>query len=183
MFKLLKKLFGKQPTSVQAMPNQQQDPFSQGCNAFDLPPDWDPIDSVIRGTRLPGTNIVIGSVARAAETNRQERIDFEQLIGSRLGCNHSIYSNQELGGVCPICESELYELLKEGQITERLFYERSRYCVRCASFCMICFKRICIDHTRLHNLPDGRVIPLCTICKEAAEPSFFGWIKSLITGK
>lgn len=171
-------------TPVQATRRQQQESSDdQRPDIFDLPPGCTPIDTVIEGTRIPGTDIFIGKAARVVETNRSERIEFNFEQGFTAGCTHSIYEREEIGGTCPICQSELLPLKNQGLISERQFYERSQYCVCCASFCMSCFRRICAIDTRLYQCPDGKYIPLCKTCHKQLTQSLFGKLISLITGK
>lgn len=184
MFERLKNLIKQQPTPVQATRRQQRESSdNQWPDMSNLPPDWTPIDTVIEGTRIPGTDIFIGKAARVVETNRSERIEFNFEQGFTAGCTHSIYERDKIGGTCPICQSDLLPLKNQGLISERQFYEKSQYCVCCASFCMSCFSRICIDHTRIDQCPDGRFIPLCKTCYELIHKSLFGKLISLITGK
>lgn len=184
MFERLKNLINKQSTQVEATRRQQQEPQeARQSDMFNLPPDWTPIDSVVDTIRIPGTNLEIGTAARVVETDRQERIEFNQRRGIRAGCGDLIFSANEVIGPCPFCASESAELLKQGLITQSQAEERSLYCVQCASFCMACFRRICASHTRLFQSPDGRFIPLCPTCHKQLTQSLFGKLISLITGK
>ena len=54
---------------VQATPRQQQESRNnQWSDISNLPPSWTPIDTVLNTTRIPGTNLEIGTAARAVET-------------------------------------------------------------------------------------------------------------------
>jgi hypothetical protein len=184
MFERLKNLIKRQPTPVQATPRQQQESLdSQRPNIFNLPPDCTPIDGVLNTVKIPGTNIEIGTIARAIERNGQERIGFEQLRGFRAGCNHPIFSIDQLGGTCFCCEFESLQLLSQNLITQSQAEERSLFCIQCASYCMGCFRQICAAHTRLFQCPDGRFVPLCPACEQATHKSLLGKLISLITGK
>jgi hypothetical protein len=173
------------PTPVQATPRQQQESRdNQWPDMGNLPHGCTPIDTVLNTTRIPGTNLEIGTAARAVETNRQERIEFNKRHGLRAGCGHPLFSIDQLGGTCFCCEFESLQLLSQGLISRSQAEERSLYCVQCASYCINCFRRICASHTRLYQCPDGRFIPLCLVCHEQlTHKSLLGKIISLITGK
>ena len=173
------------PTQVHvALRQEQESSDNQRPGVFNLPRDWTPIDSVVDTIRIPGTNLEIGTVARVIETDRQERIEFNQRRGVRAGCGHLIFSIDQLATPCPFCTLESAALLKQGLITQSQAEERSLFCVQCASFCMACFRRICARHTRLYQCPDGRYIPLCVACHEQlTHKSLFGKLISLITRK
>lgn len=183
---IIKFITGKpsQPTQIQARPRPQQGPIStQRPSMFNLPPDWTPIDSVIDTTRIPDTNLEIGTSARVVETNLQERIEFNQRRGVRVGCNHLIFSANKLGGICPFCMLESAELLSQGLISQLQAEEKSLFCVDCSSYCMVCFKRICSTHTRLFQCPDMRIIPLCPACYEQLSHKNIIWrIISVLIG-
>ncbi|HBG28988.1 MAG: hypothetical protein A2Y10_14800 [Planctomycetes bacterium GWF2_41_51] len=181
MFERLKAIFSR-PTQVDVTPRQQQQEPPHHHNIFNLPPGWKPIDSVIKSVRIPGTSLELGSAARVVETDQDERLDFDKLHGILAGCSHFIYSIEQIGGKCFVCELESIELLKQNLITLSQAEERSLYCTQCASYCMACFKRVCATHTKLFLCPNGIYIPLCWPCHEHATRSFLDKLIAFIKG-
>lgn len=163
MLKRLRALFKKPPLTVQ---DQSQGNEQVPHGIFNLPPDWMPIDSVIDSTQIPGTDSGVGTAARVIETDRQERIEFNQRRGIRTGCRHLVYSADQIAGSCPLCEMICFEMVSQGLMTKSQADERSLYCVQCASYCSGCFISICAAHTQLLPGPDGRFLPVCTVCYE-----------------
>lgn len=141
-----------------------------------------PIETIVDITRVPGTELDYGTVMRLFESPDQERIEINLKLGLRAGCDHYIYktTDQELGnsadrphlgGVCPFCTAEAVELLAAGVIDQRQAQERSIFCNKCESYCHFCLLRICADHTRIIQQPDGLFIPVCIACYATLRPS------------
>jgi hypothetical protein len=173
------------PTPVQATRCQQQDSSEdQRPGIFDLPHGCTPIDSVIEGVKIPGTDILVGNMERVIETNRQERIEFKQRQGGRGSCGHMFFDISEISGTCIPCLEEAYQLYSQGLISQQQAEQYPFYCHKCASYCMNCFsQRLCARHTKLFQEPTGRIIPLCPSCHKQLTQSLFGKLISLITGK
>lgn len=174
------------PTQVEVTQRQQQESSDeQRPDIFDLPPGCTPIDSVIEGTKIPGTEILVGNMSRVIETNRQERIEFNQRRGGRGSCGHMFFNISEISGTCIPCLEEAYQLYSQGLISQQQAEQYPFYCHKCASYCMNCFsQRLCARHTKLFQEPTGRIIPLCPACHEQlTHKSLFGKLISLITGK
>jgi hypothetical protein len=181
----LRNRFNRRPAPPQATGRHPPDSSTlQRPGMFDLPPGCTPIDAVLNTTRIPGTQLEIGTGDRVVESDRYGRIEFSQRRGVHPGCNHLIYSADEIAGQCPFCAMELLPLINEGQISQSQAEERSLFCIQCASYCMSCFRRICAVHTRIFPCPDGRVIPLCPACHEqVTHTSLIGKLVSWIAGK
>ncbi len=189
MFKRLIKLIKKQPEQTQCVAVNPR-PHPQSANPqrpgiFNLPADWEPLDSVLDTTRIPGTGLEIGTAARVVETNRQERIEINQRRGIRGGCGHMIFSVNEIGGTCVPCSMEAAQLLNQGLISQQQAEEHTLYCTDCASYCLGCFSQcLCARHTRLFQGPTGRIVPLCPACYERLNhTSFFEKIIRFLIGK
>ena len=140
-------------------------------NIFNLPSDWQPLDSVSDTTNIPGTSLEIGIISRALERNEDERIELNQRRGAKGGCGHMFFSIEEIAGTCISCSSEAAQLLRQGLISQQQAEQHTLYCHSCASYCMGCFSQsLCARHTRLYQEPTGRVIPLCPSCYEQLNP-------------
>jgi len=155
-------------------PPSQPDPST---DFFDLPPNCTPIDSVFETERIPDTNLDIGKASRVIETPQGERIELNQRRGVQAGCEHYIWQSNfkttpetyetGLGGNCIFCQSEAIQLYSQNLIDQRQLEEKSIFCSACQSYCMLCLRQnLCLHHTRLHQTPDGLIMPLCPICFE-----------------
>lgn len=172
MFRKTEKLTRGQTQHVEARHRANiQGQRNQGPEIFNLPPDWQPLDSVSDTTNIPGTSLEIGIISRALERNEDERIELNQRRGAKGGCGHMFFSIEEIAGTCIPCSSEAAQLLRQGLISQQQAEQHTLYCHSCASYCMGCFSQsLCAKHTRLYQEPTGRVIPLCPSCYEQLNP-------------
>ena len=162
-------------------------------DAFNLPPGWEGIDSVVEMQNIPNTGLNIGQIARVVESPTGERVELNLQQGMRSGCDHFIYQpnpsartqGREIGGVCIFCQQESHGLLLNGMISKQQAEERSIFCSECSSYCLVCFrKNLCARHTQIFQSPDGRFIPVCPACFEQLNPnSLIARITSFLSGK
>lgn len=172
MFQILKKFFTKKPENltpvdVNRIATDQNNQPPQ-TNIFNLPPNWQPLDTILDMTPIPGTTqLNVGKIARVIETDGDERIELNQPQGIKGGCNHMMFSIQEIGGTCDWCSLEAIQLFNQGGITKRQAEEYAHFCKNCVSYCFKCFtQRVCSRHTKLFQESTGRVVPLCPNCYE-----------------
>jgi hypothetical protein len=168
MFDRIKSIIGRNSEQQEPIWVEAPESISHIQDVFNsLPPGWEIIDAVFNLSRIPGTLLHVGTVLLSVETGREERIEVNRPIGIDAGCNHKIYSLNDVGGKCPICCSEAVQPFKQGLISQYKAEEMMHYCTNCTSLCMSCFRYFCAHHTAILTDRIGRSFLLCHICHDA----------------
>jgi hypothetical protein len=144
----------------------QAQPEDRPSYEQDLPPNYIPIETLIEGQEIPGTNRWVGEVAKVLQTLAGEQITIDRRKGVRLSCGHIAFAVQEkitensiqrgIGGFCADCAAEGVEL--------------PAFCSRCGSHCDACGRRnLCSKHAQLFEDIDGQKRLLCPDCLSKAQ--------------
>jgi hypothetical protein len=160
-------------------------PDEPSYDANNLPPGCLPIESFYDLSRIPGTMLDVGTIAKLLQTSSNELVTLNQKIGVRAGCGHLIYAVDEVinqnsvrpvpDGTCTDCSFEAAELLNQNLISLPQAEQMSLYCSRCASHCDGCRRsNICVRHAQQFQSLNGTILLLCPSClKKAEQDKFF----------
>jgi len=179
MFGFLRHLFRRRV--VVGQPFQDRDRWHE---RGDPPAGITPIESSLNLTPIPGTTLVVGTIARVFETAPGELVTADYAIGKALRCGHHVYSVHQvvseggiqpgIGGACDFCRLEAAAAAARNLIPVQQIEELSLYCTLCASHCDGCGRNnICVRHTRQFQAADGRILVLCPDCLRQAESERF----------